>query len=84
VKRFEYKLHRLTLTTGRSNDEQVLEALNRLGEDGWRLNRMYGEFGLRSLAFWRGSVNFLLEREVDDEPIGNDPTNATAIQDMSS
>ncbi len=66
MKRYEYKLHHLTLETGKSNDEQVLEALNKFGQEGWRLNRMYGEFSLRSLASWRGALNFILEREVTD------------------
>jgi hypothetical protein len=30
MKRYEYKLHSLKLETGKSNDEQILEALNRL------------------------------------------------------
>ncbi len=66
MKRYEYKLHHLSLETGKSNDDQVLEALNRFGQEGWRLNRLYGEFSLRSLASWRGGLNFLLEREVAD------------------
>jgi hypothetical protein len=66
MKRYEYKLHHLTLENGRSNDEQLLDALNRFGQEGWRLNRLYGEFSLRSLASWRGGLNFLLEREIAD------------------
>jgi len=67
MKRYEYKLHRLTLQTGKSNDEQLLDALNRFGQEGWRLNRLYGEFSLRALASWLGSLNFLLEREIADQ-----------------
>ena len=64
MKRFEYRLHHLTLQTGTSNDEQLLEVLNRFGQEGWRLNRLYGEVSLRSLASWRGALNLLLEREI--------------------
>jgi hypothetical protein len=64
MKRFEYKIHHLTLETGKTNDEQVLEVLNRFGQEGWRLNRLYGEVSLRALASWKGCLNLLLEREI--------------------
>jgi hypothetical protein len=64
MKRYEYKLHYLELKTGKPNEEQIIEALNRFGKDGWRLNRPYGEVSLRSLASWKGGLNLLLEREV--------------------
>jgi hypothetical protein len=64
MKRYQYKLEYLKLKTGTSNEEQLLKALNRFGNEGWRLNRVYGEVSLRSLASWKGGVNFLLEREV--------------------
>jgi len=66
MKRFEYKIHYLNLETGRSNEEQILEALNGFGQEGWRLNRLYGEVSLRNLKSWRGGLNFLLEREIVD------------------
>lgn len=66
MKRYEYKLHYLKLETGKPNEEQLVEALNRFGNDGWRLNRLYGEVSLRSLASWKGGLNFLLEREVEE------------------
>ena len=64
MKRYEYKLHYLKLEAGRSNEDQIIEALNRFGNDGWRLNRLYGEASLRSLASWKGGLNLLLEREI--------------------
>ncbi len=64
MKRYEYKLHHLELKPGKPNEEQLIEALNRFGNEGWRLNRLYGEVSLRSLASWKGGVNFLLEREL--------------------
>jgi hypothetical protein len=66
MKRFEYKIHYLNLETGRSNEEQILEALNGFGQEGWRLNRLYGEVSLRNLTSWRGGLNLLLEREIVD------------------
>lgn len=62
-KQYEYKLHYLALETGRDNEEQLLEALNNFGKDGWRLNRLYGEVSLRSIMSWKGGLNLLLERE---------------------
>ena len=65
MKRYEYKIHHLTLQTGKSSDEQVLDALNQFGKDGWRLNRVYGEVSLRALKSWKGALNSLLERELN-------------------
>jgi hypothetical protein len=64
MKRYEYRVHYLKLETGKPNEEQLLQSLNRFGEEGWRLNRLYGEVSLRSLASWKGGLNLLLEREI--------------------
>ena len=64
MKRYEYRIHYLKLEAGKSNEEQLLQTLNRFGEEGWRLNRLYGEVSLRSLASWKGGLNLLLEREI--------------------
>ncbi len=63
MKRYEYRIHYLKLETAKPNEEQLLQTLNRFGEEGWRLNRLYGEVSLRSLASWKGGLNLLLERE---------------------
>ena len=65
MKRYEYRVEFLKLEMGRSNDEQILAALNAFGKEGWRLNRLYGESSLRTLASWKGGLNLLLEREVE-------------------
>lgn len=62
-KTYEYKIHYLALEAMRDNEEQLLEALNSFGRDGWRLSRLYGEISLRSIMSWKGGLNFLLERE---------------------
>jgi len=64
MKRYEYRTHYLKLETGKPNEEQLIQTLNRFGEEGWRLNRLYGEVSLRSLASWKGGLNLLLEREI--------------------
>ncbi len=64
MSRYEYKIEHLKLTTGKSNEEQLLEALNRFGADGWRLNRLYGEMSLRTLTSRKGALNLLLERQI--------------------
>jgi len=61
---YEYKIHYLKLETGTPNEAQLLDSLNGFGKEGWRLNRLYGEFSLRSLASWKGGLNLLLEREI--------------------
>lgn len=66
MKRYEYRIEYLKLTTGKKNEEQVLDALNVFGKEGWRLNRLYGEVSLRTLVSWKGGFNLLLERELQD------------------
>lgn len=66
MKRYEYRIEFLKLVTGQKNEEQFLEALNSFGKEGWRLNRMYGEVSLRTMASWKGGFNLLLERELGD------------------
>lgn len=63
MNRYEYKIEHLKLSKGKSNEEQILEALNKYGADGWRLNRIYGEISLSALASWKGGLNLLLERQ---------------------
>jgi len=63
MKTYEYKIHYLKLETGKPNEEQLTDALNQFGGEGWRLNRLSGEVSLRALASWKGGLNLLLERE---------------------
>ncbi len=63
MKKYEYKVHYLKLEAGKPNEQQILEALNHFGSEGWRLNRLYGEMSLRALSSWKGGLNLLLERE---------------------
>jgi hypothetical protein len=66
MKKYEYKIHYLKLEAGKPNEQQFLEALNRFGREGWRLNRLYGEMSLRALSSWKGGLNLLLEREISE------------------
>lgn len=66
MKRYEYRIDYLKLVTGKKNEEQILDALNAFGRDGWRLNRLYGEVSLRTMASWKGGINLLLEREAEE------------------
>ncbi len=65
---YEYQIHYLNLEIGRNNEEQLIATLNTFGQAGWRLNRLYGEVSMRSIASWKGGVNLLLEREVVASP----------------
>jgi len=64
MKRFEYKIHYLKLESGTPKEQQLMDVLNRFGSEGWRLNRPYTDFSLRTLASWKGGLNLLLEREI--------------------
>jgi hypothetical protein len=65
MKRYEYKHEYLKLKIGKKADDQILDALNAFGREGWRLSRLYGEVSFKSLASLKGGLNFLLEREVE-------------------
>jgi hypothetical protein len=64
MKRYEYRLEYIKFTA-RRRQEQLLEAVNKFGKDGWRLNRIWGEVSLKSLRSLGGGVNLMLEREVE-------------------
>ena len=64
--RYEYRIEFMKLEKGRNNEEQLLEALNNFGREGWRLNRLSGEVSLRSLASWKGGYNLILEKAIQD------------------
>jgi hypothetical protein len=64
MKQYEYRIEFLKSETGRSNEEQILEASNAFGKEGWRLNRLYGESSFRTMSSWKGGINLLLEKEV--------------------
>lgn len=66
MKQYEYKVHYLKLEVGASREQQLTDALNSFGADGWRLNRMFGEVSLRSITSWKGGYNLLLEREIEN------------------
>lgn len=66
MRKYEYRIEFLKLKSGKSNEEQILEALNGFGNEGWRLNRLYGEVSLRTMASWKGGFNLLLEKEIED------------------
>ena len=63
---YEYKIHYLQLEVMRGNEDQLIDALNEFGKEGWRLNRLYGEASLRSITSWKGGLNLLLERETHE------------------
>ena len=65
MKRYECRVEFLKRKVGQSKVEQILAALNVSGQEGWRLNRLYGESSLRTLASWKGGLNLQLEREVE-------------------
>jgi len=64
MKRYEYRTHYLGLKAGKPNEEQLIDALNAFGKEGWRLNRLYTEINIRSFASLKGGLGMLLEREV--------------------
>ena len=69
MKRYEYRIEYYKFITGKKKEEQLLDALNALGSEGWRLNKLYGDFfSLRNFASWKGGINLLLEREIEDTP----------------
>ncbi len=66
IKKYEYRMEFLKLVTGKKNEEQIIDALNAFGRDGWRLNRLYGAASFQAMFSWKGGINLLLEREVEE------------------
>ena len=64
MKRYEYRLELLTFSWRRRRDEEILEALNRFGQEGWRHIRTFSSF--HSIS-WKATVKLLLERELTDD-----------------
>jgi len=64
MKRYEYRLELLTFSCRRRRDEEILEALNRFGQEGWRHHQTFSSFPSVS---WKANVKLLLERELTDD-----------------
>ena len=67
MKKYEYKSYYLKFETGKPRKQHILDVLNNFGNDGWRLNRLTGELGIKSILSFMGGVNLLLEREVQEK-----------------
>ncbi len=67
MKKYEYKSYYLKFEIGKPRKQHILDALNDFGNDGWHLNRLTGEFGIKSILSFMGGVNLLLEREVQEK-----------------
>lgn len=65
MKKYEYRLEYLKFVLEKENEDQLLEALNKFGSEGWRLNRFYGGLSLRAPFSWKGGINLVLEREIE-------------------
>jgi len=66
MKRYEYRIEPLVFTMGGTMKEQLLEALNRYGREGWRLNHVAGTAFSRPRFSWKGGITLVLEREINE------------------
>ena len=67
MKKYEYKTHYLRFDGPvTSREERLTDELNVLGQDGWRLVRLYSDFKLRTFSSWGGGLNLLVEREISE------------------
>ena len=64
MKRYEYRIEPMVFTFGSKRKELMMEALNRYGREGWRLNRIEGGLFGRPAWSWGGGIMMLLEREI--------------------
>jgi hypothetical protein len=64
MKRYAYRIELLTFSCRRRSDEEILEALNRFGQEGWRHHQTFSSFPCVS---WKATVKLLLERELTDD-----------------
>ncbi len=66
MKKYEYRLEYLKFVLGKENEDQFLEALNRYGSEGWRLNQLHRGLSQGAPFSWKGGIYLLLEREIED------------------
>lgn len=64
MKRFEYRIEQVIFNKGASQDQQLLDLFNYLGQEGWRVSVLGVE---PRVAINESKIKVLLEREVDDE-----------------
>ena len=63
MKQYEYKIEYVAFKGEGSKEGQLLDALNDFGREGWRMNRMFADFSLKTFTSWKGGINLMLERE---------------------
>ena len=64
MKRFEYRIEQVIFNKGGSQDQQLLDLFNYLGQEGWRVSSLGVD---PRYAGYETKLKVLLEREVDDE-----------------
>jgi hypothetical protein len=64
MKRCEYRIELLKFSRGRSQEDQLMEVLNRFGQEGWRFNRIQC---VLVFPFFSWNLKLLLEREIAEE-----------------
>ena len=64
MKRFEYRIEKVIFDKGESRDQQLLDLLNYVGQEGWRVSSLVVE---PRISNNESQIKVLLEREVDDE-----------------
>lgn len=62
---YEYRMHYVRFDGPlRDREKRLVDELNVVAKEGWRLNRLYPDFKLRTFTSWGGEVNMLLERDI--------------------
>ncbi|MEB3179145.1 MAG: hypothetical protein VKL59_08975 [Nostocaceae cyanobacterium] len=64
MKRFEYRIEKVIFEKGQSREQQILDLLNYLGQEGWSLSSLDLE---PRISINENHIKLLLEREVNDE-----------------
>jgi hypothetical protein len=63
---YEYKVHYVRFDGPlRDREQRLVNELNVVAKEGWRLNRLYPDFKFRTFTSWGGGVNLLLERDIN-------------------
>ena len=64
MKRFEYRIEQVIFDKGESRNQQILDLLNYVGQEGWRVSSLVVE---PRISNNESQIKVLLEREVDEE-----------------
>ncbi len=67
MSKYEYMIYFMKYKSDEPASEQLLEKLNEMGKDGWRLHHIFGGSTQKNFNAWKGGQYILFEKEITEE-----------------